>query len=177
LAGAIVRAAEAARYPLPAVDWIREEPGAGLRGSVAGASVRITNRARAAETFDMPPGQLTGLECVVIVNDRYAATYRFHDVPRPESRGFVLHLGPRHGFTRTLLVSGDREAEVRRLAESVAITEVHAPMSPRARRRSSSVTASMTRQHLPPPPSASPSGSEATSRLRPRGSWSSIHRC
>jgi heavy metal translocating P-type ATPase len=130
LAGAIVRAAEAARYPLPAVDWIREEPGAGLRGSVAGASVRITNRARAAETFVMPPSQPTGLECVVIVNDRYAATYRFHDLPRPESRGFVLHLGPRHGFTRTLLVSGDREAEVKRLAESVAIAEVHAPMSP-----------------------------------------------
>jgi heavy metal translocating P-type ATPase len=130
LAGAIVRAAEAARYPLPPVDWIREEPGAGLHGSVAGASVRITSRARAAETLDMPPSQPTGLECVVIVNDRYAATYRFHDLPRPESRGFVLHLKPRHGFTRTLLVSGDREAEVRRLAESVAITEVHAPMSP-----------------------------------------------
>jgi cation transport ATPase len=91
LAGAIVRAAEAARFPLPAVDWIREEPGAGLRGSVAGASVRITNRARAAETFDMPPSQPTGLECVVIVNDRYAATY--HSTicrgpkPRPRNRG------------------------------------------------------------------------------------------
>jgi cation transport ATPase len=34
LAGAIVRAAEQARYPLPGVKWIREEPGAGLRGSV-----------------------------------------------------------------------------------------------------------------------------------------------
>ena len=66
----------------------------------------------------------------MIVDDQYAATYRFHDVPRPESRGFVTHLGPRHGFTRILLVSGDREAEVRRLAQLVAITETHASTAP-----------------------------------------------
>ena len=78
----------------------------------------------------LPPGEAAGLECIVIVDDRYAATYRFHDVPRPESRGFVTHLGPRHGFTRILLVSGDRDAEVRRLAQLVAITETHASTAP-----------------------------------------------
>jgi P-type E1-E2 ATPase len=130
LAGAIVRAADDARYaPLEAA-WIRERPGAGLEGSVAGSTVRITSRASAAQTVDVPPGEPTGLECVVMVNDRYAATYRFHDLPRPESRSFILHLGPNHGFTRTLIVSGDREGEVRRLAQSVAITEVHAATSP-----------------------------------------------
>jgi heavy metal translocating P-type ATPase len=129
LAGAIVAAAANARYPLPDVEWIREEPGAGLRGRVGGATVLITNRARAAN-WHLPPSQTTGLECVIVIDDQYAATYRFHDVPRPESRGFVSHLGPKHGFTHILLVSGDRDAEVRRLAQSVAITEVYAATTP-----------------------------------------------
>ncbi len=129
LAGAIVRAAEVARFPLPDVTWVREAPGAGLQGSVGGASVLITSRTRAA-MFDLPPSRPTGLECVIVIDDRYAATYRFDDVPRPESRGFVSHLGPKHGFNRILLVSGDREAEVRRLAQSVAITEIYAATSP-----------------------------------------------
>jgi heavy metal translocating P-type ATPase len=127
LAAAIVRAA--GDRPLPEVAWIREEPGTGLRGEVDGASVLITNRAHAAD-FDVPPPEPTGLECVVLVNGRYAALFRFHDVARPDSRGFISHLAPRHGFTRVLLVSGDREVEVRRLADAVAIARVHAEMSP-----------------------------------------------
>jgi len=130
LAGAIVRAAEAAQYPLPDIEWLREEPGTGLVGRVEGSTIRITNRARALEVFALPPGQPTGLECVIVVDDQYVATLRFHDVPRPDSRGFVIHLGPRHGFTRVLLVSGDRETEVQRLAQAVAITDVYAAMSP-----------------------------------------------
>ena len=130
LAVAVVRAAQEARFVPPEVDWIREEPGKGLQGRVGGSLVRITSRSRAAGEFELPPGEAAGLECIVIVDGRYAATYRFHDVPRPESRGFITHLGPRHGFTRILLVSGDRDAEVRRLAQLVAITETHASTPP-----------------------------------------------
>jgi P-type E1-E2 ATPase len=67
---------------------------------------------------------------VVLIDDRYAAIFRFHDLPRPDSRGFINHLGPKHGFTRVLVVSGDREAEVRRLADLMAIAEIHAGASP-----------------------------------------------
>jgi P-type E1-E2 ATPase len=67
---------------------------------------------------------------LVLVDDQFAAIFRFHDVPRADSRGFVGHLGPKHGFTRVLLVSGDREAEVRRLADAVSITQIHAETSP-----------------------------------------------
>jgi heavy metal translocating P-type ATPase len=130
LAGAIVRAADEAGVPRLEATWIREEPGAGLEGSVDGSTVRITGRAQAAQMFEVPPGEPTGLECIVIVNEQYAATYRFHDLPRPESRPFIRHLGPRHGFTRTLIVSGDRLAEARRLAGSVAITDVYGGVSP-----------------------------------------------
>jgi P-type E1-E2 ATPase len=39
-------------------------------------------------------------------------------------------LGPKHGVERVLLVSGDRESEVRYLAKQVNIHEVHAGVSP-----------------------------------------------
>ena len=130
LAGAIVKAAADARYPLPDVGWIREEPGVGLRGQVGDSVLLVTGRSYAIGRFRLPSSQATGLECIVIINDQYAATFRFHDVPRADSRGFVGHLGPNHGFTRVLLVSGDQEAEVRRLADAVSITQICAETSP-----------------------------------------------
>ena len=130
LAQAIVQAATEARYPLPDVEWIREEAGTGLHGKVGSALVLITSQAKAAARFSLPPSESTGLECVIVLNDRYAATFRFRDVPRADSRGFITHLGPRHGFTRVMLVSGDRETEVRRLAEAVSIADVYASTSP-----------------------------------------------
>jgi P-type E1-E2 ATPase len=59
-----------------------------------------------------------------------AGTLRFRDRPRDDGKPFVAHLGAKHGFERVLLVSGDREEEVRYLAEAVGITEVHAGQSP-----------------------------------------------
>ena len=65
-----------------------------------------------------------------VIDQRYAATFRFRDAPRAESRSFVNHLGPKHQFGRVMIVSGDRESEVRYLAEQVGITEIHAQKSP-----------------------------------------------
>jgi P-type E1-E2 ATPase len=56
--------------------------------------------------------------------------YRFHDSPRDDSRSFIEHLKPRHHLDRILLVSGDREAEVRYLAERVGITHIYAEQTP-----------------------------------------------
>jgi len=130
LAGPILAAAVDAGYALPEVEWIHEEPGTGLRGRVGGRTFLVTNRAQLAPRFALPPAPETGLECMVAVDDRYAASFRFHDVARADSLRFIGHLSPRHGFTRVLIVSGDREAEVRRLADSVAITRIHAETSP-----------------------------------------------
>lgn len=130
IAGAIVEAAREAGYVLPEADWIREEPGVGLHGQVGDARVLLTGRALVASNVNLPASAPTGLECIVLVNREYAATYRFHDVPRPDSSGFVAHLGPKHGISRVLLVSGDREAEVRRLADAVSIENVHSETSP-----------------------------------------------
>jgi P-type E1-E2 ATPase len=70
------------------------------------------------------------MECVLLVDRNYAATLRFRDAPRRESRSFVQHLKPRHHVNRMLLLSGDRETEVRYLADQVGITHVLASQSP-----------------------------------------------
>jgi P-type E1-E2 ATPase len=67
---------------------------------------------------------------VVAIDQRYAAALRFRDAPRAESRSFVSHLGPKHHFARVMIVSGDRESEVRYLAEQVGITDIYAQKSP-----------------------------------------------
>jgi P-type E1-E2 ATPase len=64
------------------------------------------------------------------VDGALAAAFRFRDAARPESRPFLAHLSPSHGVTKVLLVSGDREAEVRDLAEKVGIRAIHAGQTP-----------------------------------------------
>jgi len=130
LAAPIVEAAERGGWGLPGVEWIREEPGRGLRGRAAGVDVLITSRRQAALLADLPAADDTGLECVVLIDGRFAAVLRFHDVARRESGGFIRHLGPRHGVRRVMILSGDRETEVRRLAASVGVADVHAGVSP-----------------------------------------------
>jgi heavy metal translocating P-type ATPase len=113
---------------------IHERPGQGLRGIVAGRQLQITSRksllkAQPELAAQLPP-LAGGLECVILVDGHYAATYRFRDQPRHEGVSFVTHLAPKHHFDRVLLVSGDRENEVRYLAEKVGIKEVYAEQSP-----------------------------------------------
>ena len=134
LARAILAAAQGEALHLPEATEVSEQPGEGLQGTVSGHQVQITSRSQLAAQgpagADQIPPAGSGLECVVAVDHRYAATLRFHDAPRAESRSFIAHLGPRHQFRRIMIVSGDREAEVRYLADQVGIAEVRAQKSP-----------------------------------------------
>ena len=112
------------------VTHVSERPGEGLLGMVEGRKVQITGRGKvAAERLPLPP-LASGLECLVFIDGRYAAALRFHDTPRKDSRTFIEHLQPRHGVRKVMLLSGDRESEVKYLAETVGITEVHPDRSP-----------------------------------------------
>lgn len=134
LARAILAAAESESIELAEASEVSEPPGAGLRGMVLGRHVQVTSRsqltAQKLPGFDQLPPVAGGLECVVAIDDRYAADLRFRDAPRKESHSFVSHLGPKHDFARVLIVSGDRESEVRYLAEQVGITEIYAQQKP-----------------------------------------------
>jgi len=134
LAGAILKSAETEGITLPTASGVDESPGQGLRGSVSGHQVQVTSKNKMAllgiTGTEQHASEAHGLECVVILDGQYAATYRFHDAPRADSLPFVRHLRPKHAFKRVLLVSGDRNAEVRYLAEQVGITEIYAEQSP-----------------------------------------------
>src|SRR6516164_219132 len=130
LASAIVAEAKRRAIATLPVDHISERPGEGLRGSIERHSVRITGRNKVpAQVLPLPPVE-SGLECLVFLDENYAAAIRFHDAPRKDTASFIKHLQPRHGVGRVILVSGDRESEVKYLAERVGIREVHAGKTP-----------------------------------------------
>jgi heavy metal translocating P-type ATPase len=134
LSGAIIKAAEKAGLSLLNVTNIGELPGKGLTGTVMGKQVQITSRKNIVEKYpltveDLPP--ITGgLECIVLIDGLYAATLQFRDEVRTDSSSFINHLRPNHLFERVMLVSGDRESEVRYLAEQVGIEHVYFSQSP-----------------------------------------------
>lgn len=134
LARAILTAAKEEKINLPEATEVYEKPGQGLSGTVSGHQLQITSRGKLTPQMlpgaDQLPPLAGGLECVVSIDNRYAAALRFHDSPRAESRSFVNHLGPKHRFTHVMIVSGDRDSEVRYLADQVGITEIYAGKSP-----------------------------------------------
>ena len=113
---------------------MREPPGAGLFGLVGDQVVRVTGREKYAAANPAAgaafPAIAGGLECVAVVAETAAAVLRFRDRLRPDGAKFIGHLRVRHHFDRVLLVSGDRESEVRYLAEQVGISEIYASQSP-----------------------------------------------
>ena len=130
LSRAVLDAAQDAHLPEEPVSDISERPGEGLRGTVGKRRIQITSRKKITDKKITLPAVSSGLECVVLFNDLYAATLRFQDTPRTDSRTFIKHLRPRHAVSRVLIVSGDRDEEVRHLAEQVGIREVHSAKSP-----------------------------------------------
>lgn len=130
LSRALEQAARDAHLPMEPVSEISERPGEGLKGNVGNRQVWITSRNRVKGVeIDLPP-IASGLECLVFLDGNYAAACRFHDTPRKDSRSFIKHLGPRHSVSRILIVSGDRDEEVRHLAKQVGIDEIYSAKSP-----------------------------------------------
>jgi heavy metal translocating P-type ATPase len=134
LAATITEAGKREGIALAAVEEISERPGEGLSGIIEGRRLQITGRKQVSAFHPALAGRLpppaAGMECVLLVDGGYVATLRFRDAPRRESRSFVSHLGPRHRVQRVLLLSGDRETEVRYLASEVGITDVLSGQSP-----------------------------------------------
>jgi heavy metal translocating P-type ATPase len=134
LASAIVKAAEKAGVALLPVTNITELPGEGLKGGVSGKQIQIASRKQYIEqnpnAVNELPAVSGGLECVVLINNQYAAMLQFRDEVRSDSSSFINHLKPSHLFERVMLVSGDRESEVRYLADQVGIQHVFFSQSP-----------------------------------------------
>jgi heavy metal translocating P-type ATPase len=134
LARAVLAQAKEEVLQLQQTSEVSEHPGQGLRGTVSGHQVQITSRnklvAQRVSGAEQLPSIAGGLECMVVIDGRYAATFRLRDAPRAEGQSFIQHLGPKHQFHRIMIVSGDRESEVRYLAEQVGISEIQAEKTP-----------------------------------------------
>ncbi len=134
LSFAILQAAEKKELPLLNVISATEPPGKGLMGMIGENKINITSRKKIFGeypefTAQLPPTS-SGLECIILINDKYAATFRFHDSPRVETKSFISHLKPYHQFKKIMLVSGDRESEVKYLGTLLNISEIHASQTP-----------------------------------------------
>lgn len=134
LAEAIVQAGREVGGELYEVEEISEKPGQGLTARVRDHEIKVTSRKQLAK--DLPdeasllPPVAGGLECVVIVDGHYAATYRFRDEPRAEGAEFIRHLGGKHRIEHAMMLSGDRQSEADYLAGRVGIEDVQAGKSP-----------------------------------------------
>lgn len=131
LASAILRAAEESGLQLPPVESISERAGEGLRGRIMNKEVLVTGRRKLARDIQAQlPADVLGMECVILVDGVPVGLIRFRDRPRAESQSFIRHLRPRHKIRHLTILSGDRDSEVRYLAEVVGIQDVYAGMAP-----------------------------------------------
>lgn len=134
LASAILQSAEKNNLTLLDAASVSEKPGQGLSGVIGKNKFHITHRKKLLDTHPemaehLPPTS-TGLECIIICNDKYAATLRFHDAPRKDSKLFISHLAPAHQFNKIMLVSGDRASEVNYLGTMLNFSEIYASQTP-----------------------------------------------
>jgi heavy metal translocating P-type ATPase len=130
LAAAILEAAQLRKCPLSPATRVSERPGEGMLGTTNGHELLITGRNKiSGAKLHLPPIE-PGLECVVFLDGVFAALLGFEDSPRADSRVFVSHLLPRHQVTKVILISGDREPEVRSLADQIGIDVAYAAKSP-----------------------------------------------
>lgn len=134
LASAILQGAQKENLALIDASSVSEKPGQGLTGTVDGAEIRVTHRKKLLQgnpgLMDTLPPTAAGLECIILLDGAYAATFRFRDAPRADGKSFIGHLAPAHQFSKIMLVSGDRESEVTYLAELLGIQETLASQSP-----------------------------------------------
>jgi heavy metal translocating P-type ATPase len=134
LASAILNAAHKARLTLLDVEKVNEAPGQGLVGYVDGNVIQITGREQfLVQHPDQPPilpPIKRGMECVILINNKFAALFRFRDTLRADGYSFINHLEPIHHFEKIMIISGDRASEVKGIAKQLGIREVYANQTP-----------------------------------------------
>ena len=136
-AQAIVRAADSRGIPRTEATEFQSRPGGGVRATVDGRDVIVGNTAWLADngvdSRELSKGPLAADESGhaivwVAVDGTLAAGLRLADQIHPESAA-AIHELKRLGL-RTHLLSGDREAATRAVAESLAVDDYAAELTP-----------------------------------------------
>jgi cation transport ATPase len=94
LARAILAAAKAEGLHLQQASHVSEPPGQGLRGTVSDRQIQLTSRGKLLSQkisgFEHLPLIAGGLECIIVIDGKFAATFRLHDAPRAEGPLFSI---------------------------------------------------------------------------------------
>jgi heavy metal translocating P-type ATPase len=132
LAQSVVLAAEERGLELQPADSVRELPGQGVAGCVAGHDVAIGSRAYLLARYpgiELADGRAPGLRAWVAVDGRAAGTMDFADQLRPEAPRLVARLREL-GFRHLVLVTGDHAGHANAMARAAGIPEVRAELLP-----------------------------------------------
>jgi Cu2+-exporting ATPase len=131
VAGAILRAAERAATDDAVACDVRNEPGAGIEGTVAGRQLRLGTPdfvAALAGALGRPLAD-DGTTLVALGDaDGWLALFRLTDTVRPGAKTLVEALV--QSGRSVVLLSGDRAAAARQVASAVGIQEVVADVTP-----------------------------------------------
>lgn len=129
LAQAILDIAQERHLTLFDASEISEKPGKGLEGKIHGHVIQITSRKHLNDLSALPAIE-SGLECIILINQKVVASLIFHDEIRHETLAFIAHLQPQHHFKDILIVSGDKSSEVEYLASILNIEKIYAQQTP-----------------------------------------------
>jgi len=118
--------AEAAGQMLPEAEAVKETPGAGLAGRVEGKALRLGSRAFCG----LPEDQCSdgAMEIWLAVDGEEPRRFIFADRSRSDARDVIAVL-KRQGY-RLMLLSGDRNEVVRRIAEELGFEDWRARCLP-----------------------------------------------
>jgi heavy metal translocating P-type ATPase len=121
---------------LPRAQDIREYPGRGVTGIVEGRRITIGASSlirelhpTAADGFDAQPALADGLRAFVAADDTALGSIRYADRVREGLAPFLARLTAL-GIGRTVLLSGDHEANVAPIARETGITEARGDLLP-----------------------------------------------
>jgi P-type Cu+ transporter len=131
LAQAFVQAAKARNINLTAVTSFTAQPGLGVSGTIAGQTVSMGSEEAGRQltpTLSIPAEMSDDTVIVMHVGSTLRAMFALSDVPRAESKAAIALL---HNVgLKTLILSGDRPAAARRIAQAVGIVDVEAGVKP-----------------------------------------------
>ncbi len=133
LGEAIVRAARADGAQLLEADQVRELPGAGIEGTVAGRVVSVSNAKYMATTGakDVPLLRSDhGVVAYVVIDGHYAGRIVLNDEIRPDSAAVVDWLR-KNGVEKIAMLTGDNQPSAQLIADEAGITDVYADLKPR----------------------------------------------
>ena len=133
LARAIVAAAKKRHLPLPPARDFVAEPGVGVRAVVNGNKIAVTRAPEAAPPSpahardERPPSGAATL-VVVVVNGETVGTLALADAIKPTTPAAIAEL--RRQGLKVFMVTGDRTAAARAVAEQLGLDGFHAEVTP-----------------------------------------------